>query len=1144
MSKGSGPQSRPSQREGGSETGGRYRAETRRFAGYGSAAAEAARAEGRRRRAREAREAFEQGQDALAAGKPAEGFFWLERSERLTGGCSVATLAKVTAALALDRPQVALPGLQRLRQAHDLPEASYGEALCLERLGRVPEAARLLQHCLDHLPVPEAFQPLADRLARVSHRPGWATLSNDSTLLLRSPVAAEVRLDGELLGWLPPGRHMLEGLDKADEEAGPASGGHPGRYLAGRYLTVRVQGRDILGSPFDLQALRRCESLVVATESGISGWLYHPAEPDFRPKLFLEPLHPSFDVSEKNFPLDVSACLGPEGTQEAEEWFPAAQRGLIRPWFFTLERAALPDLAEGASFVLKDTHGRPLRGAPVYGSLADLRAHVPGVPVMSLPLAYKPAEPEEGRTDLSAPEPARQKPVDGCVVIVPVHNGSQDTFDCLQSLLLSVAPEEAQLLVIDDASTDPALLQRLEALAGSGRLTLLRNERNLGFVGSVNRGLAHVLAQAGVAENAVIPAAEAVLKPVPDVILLNSDTYVFPGWLSRLRRWLSLPRVGTATPFSNAGGQLSWPSVSQANPFPSLEEARQLDRLCASLPRAAPMNEESGTGVASPPPLVTGNGFCMGISGACLQQTGLLRAEVFAQGYGEENDFCLRASAAGFVHLAATDVYVRHRGNVSFGPGGQALLARNLRLVEMLHPGYLQQVQAFEQRDPLAPMRRELAEAWLLAQFEHFPAGKEIFTAGSVVLIEHEGGGGVARAVRERGAALRQEGFMALTLSPTASGCRLALAEPAAGEMPGQVRPEINYSLPAEGPRLVGLLKALGTKAVEWHHLVGHAPWMRQLHVELGVPYDAYVHDHVWFCPRIALLSPEGNYCGEPDLAACRACVARGGMVLGEEIELPALRQRSAQELAAARHVVAPSQDAGARLKRHFPASRPVTVRAPQDESRLRQAFREARVRRSHQPGHQSGRGSVSGENPVSRWRIGIVGGISRWKGGDLLLDLARYVHQAQLPLDFVLIGTSEHDEALISAGVAVTGPYREEEALELVEKAELDLGFIPSLAPETWCYALEWLWRAGVKVACFDIGAVPERIRAAERAAGGAEPGNEPFFGMVLPVLSAAGNDGVEKEVVALAQRLLALASQERPPGVAERSDKAQEAS
>ena len=56
-----------------------------------------------------------------------------------------------------------------------------------------------------------------------------------------------------------------------------------------------------------------------------------------------------------------------------------------------------------------------------------------------------------------------------------------------------------------------------------------------------------------------------------------------------------------------------------------------------------------------------------GIFAICPLLVVPLDAEAFGKGYGEENDWCLRASKAGFVNLLAEDVYVYHAGQISFG---------------------------------------------------------------------------------------------------------------------------------------------------------------------------------------------------------------------------------------------------------------------------------------------------------------------------------------------------------------------------------------------------------------------------------------------------------------------------------------------
>ena len=72
----------------------------------------------------------------------------------------------------------------------------------------------------------------------------------------------------------------------------------------------------------------------------------------------------------------------------------------------------------------------------------------------------------------------------------------------------------------------------------------------------------------------------------------------------------------------------------------------------------------------------TGVGFCMYIRRACLDEIGLFDAETFGRGYGEENDFCMRAAAAGWRNVLAGDVFVYHEGAVSFS-GERLALTEN-----------------------------------------------------------------------------------------------------------------------------------------------------------------------------------------------------------------------------------------------------------------------------------------------------------------------------------------------------------------------------------------------------------------------------------------------------------------------------------
>jgi glycosyltransferase involved in cell wall biosynthesis len=139
------------------------------------------------------------------------------------------------------------------------------------------------------------------------------------------------------------------------------------------------------------------------------------------------------------------------------------------------------------------------------------------------------------------------------------------------------------------------------------------------------------------------------------------------------------------------------------------------------------------------------------------------------------------------------------------------------------------------------------------------------------------------------------------------------------------------------------------------------------------------------------------------------------------------------------------------------------------------------------------------------RWRIGIVGAIGTEKGYDVLLACARDAARRSLPLQFVIIGFTHDDIRLMDTGhVDVTHRFAPERAVQEIAAQTADIGFIPSIWPETWCFALSDAWKAGLKTAVFDIGTQAQRVR---------ETGN----GWILPLALPPAN--VNNMLISLAQ-------------------------
>jgi GT2 family glycosyltransferase/glycosyltransferase involved in cell wall biosynthesis len=598
-----------------------------------------------------------------------------------------------------------------------------------------------------------------------------------------------------------------------------------------------------------------------------------------------------------------------------------------------------------------------------------------------------------------------------CDLIIPVYRGRAETLACIDAVL-STRDAETHVVVVDDATDDVALATALDSLAAEGRITLLRNEENRGFVASVNRALA--------------------LHPTHDAVLLNSDTLVFGDWLPRLRAAAYQgPTVGTVTPLSNNSTITSYPRALGGELHP--DAARALHALAAS--------SHSGTSIEIP----VGVGSCLYVRRDCLSDVGLLDAEVFGKGYGEETDFCLRARRRGWSHRLAADVFVYHAGGLSFGARRAALLERSQRLLNLRHPGYDRFIASFIAKDPLHAVRRRLDERRLLAHEGRF-----------VLIVTLALPGGVERFVAERARLLRAQGLIPLLLRPAAPGDlrRCALSTEAI-ELPN-----LRYDIPAELSALEALLGALRLEAIEIQHFLHLDARVIDMVRALPCPYDVMIHDYAWICPRVTLIDGSGRYCGEPAVSACQSCVRRNGSELGEAISVRALRARSAAWLRGARRVTAPSADTAMRLQRHFP-DLPVDVQphaVPRAPSPLPPRAHNQEV-----------------------VRVAVIGAIGMHKGYRILLNSARDARARKLPLEFVVIGYTHDDAALLATGKAfVTGRYGEAEVPHLLRREHPDVAWLPSVWPETWCYALDHARSAGLPVAAFDLGAIAERLRAA----------------------------------------------------------------
>jgi GT2 family glycosyltransferase len=117
-------------------------------------------------------------------------------------------------------------------------------------------------------------------------------------------------------------------------------------------------------------------------------------------------------------------------------------------------------------------------------------------------------------------------------IVVPNWNGAHRLGPCIRSLA-ALDFDDFEIVVVDNGSVDESVevLDALGAEIAPVRLTVVRNDANLGFAGGVNRGIHHALA-AGAST----------------VALFNNDAVADAGWLAALAAVLDAdPRVAIAT---------------------------------------------------------------------------------------------------------------------------------------------------------------------------------------------------------------------------------------------------------------------------------------------------------------------------------------------------------------------------------------------------------------------------------------------------------------------------------------------------------------------------------------------------------------------------------------------------------------------
>jgi glycosyltransferase involved in cell wall biosynthesis/GT2 family glycosyltransferase len=631
----------------------------------------------------------------------------------------------------------------------------------------------------------------------------------------------------------------------------------------------------------------------------------------------------------------------------------------------------------------------------------------------------------------------------GVDVIIPVRAAGAVFRRCAASLARHDDAARHRLIVVLDGPADEETTSALgELRAADIEPVILAHESPLGFVASANRGMA---------------------SSDRDVVLLNSDTQVTDRWLTKMRAAAYADeQTATVTPFSNNATICSLPQFLHENTLPA---GWTLDALAARVEQVSRREY---------PVLPTGVGVCLYIKRHVLSVLGLF-SDTFGAGYGEEVDFCLRATARGYRHVLDDATFIYHEGSRSFGASRRGRVRQAHRLIDARYPTYQQDVHAFIQRDPLRAARERVVSAltppraWrettaALPRVLHVVHGWPPWAHGGTELyahwLAHEQAQTRDTAVYARIA--DRDRSLGDVVEHLDGGVRVRLVANNFVERNPFVRNGLHSQVLARD--FARFIDDVRPHLIHVHHLAGHCASLLGIARRRGVPIVYQAQDWWPICARMNLLDANEQLCAGPGAITCGRC-------------LPLTRLGPAPLASAALHVV----------RRAFIRRQLRHVDAVIAGSRfIADSYREHAVLPSAVPVHVVPYGVSAGPArsphpavPRQPMMFGVVGALMPHKGIEVALEAFR-----QLPVmaaELHVWGSSEDRAygdrlAALAEGrpdIQLRGAFSECDKRWVLES--FDVLIVPSIGLESFGLVAREAMALGVPVVASRRGALQE---------------------------------------------------------------------
>ena len=476
-----------------------------------------------------------------------------------------------------------------------------------------------------------------------------------------------------------------------------------------------------------------------------------------------------------------------------------------------------------------------------------------------------------------------------CVdIIIPVYNALEDLKLCVDSIKKHTNLKLHRLLLLNDKSSDVNVWPYLESLREEN-IFIFNNNTNLGFSGNINKGISF-------SNN--------------DVILLNSDTIVTAHWVEKMIKCAySDCSIGTVTPLSNNATIYSIPDFCEENKIPA---GYSIDTY-AALVESCSMREYPKTPVA--------HGFCMYIKREVFQKIGLFDAKTFERGYGEENDFCNRASQIGYTHVLCDDTYIYHSGTSSFQSDEKLrYIEAHERILSQRYPRQTLETSLYCSENPNAFIAENVN---IFAELGNGKKNILYVLQSDFRMDSSDHVGGVQLHVKDLTNALKEKYniFVAARndnfLNLTAYTKNKTFYWKFPIDMPTTFPMIRNKKI---GELCTLILKEFNINLVHIHHVLNLSFEIFYAAHNLHLPIIATVHDYYFVCPNVKLLNSVKHVCIKRETDdMCKACLQKHFGISETVSFIPTWRQICREVLGFCKTIIVPSENTKNNFNYYYP---------------------------------------------------------------------------------------------------------------------------------------------------------------------------------------------------------------------------------